>query len=248
MANAGCLCHAYDYEDTQNTNSEHHDIIDFRVGKEVGLGRLGHHGTSEISAGVRDVDLSAGSTLTDYARPDLVFKKRYQATTAIVLGMPQFHAYEMHALAERSFHGIGPSLGWNASAALAGNEQDGELALDWGIDGAILFGRQKAKTRHDTNAHYYYQTNPKVGPKYQIHTHYVQVYHNTANSTRSRRVTVPDVGGFIGLSLKFPNSKVSFGYRGEILFKAVDRGIDAAKKSNLTFNGPYASISIGLGD
>jgi hypothetical protein len=29
---------------------------------------------------------------------------------------------------------------------------------------------------------------------------------------------------------------------------AFDRGIDTHKTSNLTFNGPYASISIGLGD
>ena len=55
-----------------------------------------------------------------------------------------------------------------------------------------------------------------------------------------------NVSGFIGLSAKLPHSKISIGYKGDIWFGAMDSGIDARKKSNLTFNGPYASISIGL--
>ncbi len=66
--------------------------------------------------------------------------------------------------------------------------------------------------------------------------------------TRSRSVTVPNVGGSLGLSVKYPNFKVSVGYRYDTFLNAMNTGIDAAKKSNLTFNGPYASISIGLGD
>ena len=59
---------------------------------------------------------------------------------------------------------------------------------------------------------------------------------------------MPELSGFVGLSAKLPHSKVSIGYKGDIWFKAIDRGIDTRKTSNLTFNGPYASISIGLGD
>ncbi len=56
--------------------------------------------------------------------------------------------------AERSFKGVGPSLSWEGSAALAGNKEDGELALDWGMNGALLFGRQQAKTDHMTSAYH----------------------------------------------------------------------------------------------
>ena len=55
-------------------------------------------------------------------------------------------------------------------------------------------------------------------------------------------------GGFAGLSWKSDHAKVSIGYRYDTFLNAMDTGIDAAKKSNLTFNGPYASISVGLGD
>ena len=67
-------------------------------------------------------------------------------------------------------------------------------------------------------------------------------------SIRSRSVTVPNIGGFAGLSVKYPNFKFSIGYRYDTFLNAMDIGIDAAKKSNVTFNGPFASISIGIGD
>ena len=65
-----------------------------------------------------------------------------------------FYNYTMFAQAARSFHGVGPSLSWNASATLLGNKDAGELTFDWGINGAVLFGRQKAKTSHTTQAYH----------------------------------------------------------------------------------------------
>ncbi len=59
---------------------------------------------------------------------------------------------------------------------------------------------------------------------------------------------MPNVGGFVGLSYRYTDAKMSIGYRYDTFLNAMDIGIDATKKSNLTFNGPYASISIGLGD
>ena len=59
---------------------------------------------------------------------------------------------------------------------------------------------------------------------------------------------MPNVGGYAGLSVKYSDLKVSIGYRYDTFLKAMDTGIDAAKESDTTFTGPYASISIGLGD
>jgi hypothetical protein len=40
---------------------------------------------------------------------------------------------------------------------------------------------------------------------------------------------------------------VSFGYRADGFFGAIDGGIDTYKSYNRGFFGPYANISIGLG-
>jgi hypothetical protein len=63
---------------------------------------------------------------------------------------------------------------------------------------------------------------------------------------RSHAVAIPNVGGFAGISLKFPNAKVSLGYRGDFFFGAMDGGIDVRKTYDRNFYGPYATISIGL--
>jgi hypothetical protein len=76
----------------------------------------------------------------------------------------------------------------------------------------------------------------------------VAQYYGPYHSTRSRNVTVPNVGGSIGLSWKLQNFKMSFGYRADFFFNAIDGGIDARKSENRAFYGPYASISVGLGN
>ncbi len=116
--------------------------------------------------------------------------------------------------------------------------------MDWGLNAAVLFGRQSAKSRHQTTARYgrgrnsiYHPTSRVVLPQRGPYTH-----------TRSRNVTVPNIGGTVGLSWKLQNFKMSLGYRADFFFNAIDGGIDARKSENRAFYGPYASISIGLGD
>jgi|HubBroStandDraft_2_1064218.scaffolds.fasta_scaffold44336_3 hypothetical protein len=43
------------------------------------------------------------------------------------------------------------------------------------------------------------------------------------------------------------NFKVSAGYRADFFFGAMDGGLDTAKKENVGFYGPFATISVGLG-
>jgi hypothetical protein len=40
---------------------------------------------------------------------------------------------------------------------------------------------------------------------------------------------------------------VSFGYRADFFFGAMDGGIDTRNTSTVSFHGPFATISIGLG-
>jgi len=113
------------------------------------------------------------------------------------------------------------------------------LAFDWGVNAALLFGRQKTKTHHQTTALY--------------HSEHAYVFHKTtayvhpATHTRSRGVVVPNIGAFAGFSVKYPNAKVSFGYKADFFFGAMDGGIDVRHTEDVGFHGPYASVSIGLG-
>ncbi len=228
--------------DTRARHNERHIILDFQAGKDVGLGLLGRDGTSRISAGIRIAQFRENSQVDVYARPNVIPVFPPSPFDFYVLAVDTFHQYFLHARAERSFTGVGPSLSWSGSAPIAGNEQDGELAIDFGIDAAVLFGRQKANTSHSTNANQV--TAPSIfNPQYKT------LYPTTSHAdTRSRRVTVPNFGGSVGLSLSWANAKISMGYRYDTFLNAMDTGIDKRKASAMSFQGPYASISIGLGD
>lgn len=230
--------------DSKTENSERHVIVDFSVGKDVGLGLFGRGGTSTVSAGVRFASFTASSSAYITGRPfiNTHFENVYLFSGLVKLHepFPTFHQYTMFASATRSFGGIGPSLSWDASTPVLGNAENAELTLDWGINGALLFGRQKAKTSHTTQAYRQYRS------KYS--TSYQQTYHHhPAPRDRSRSVVVPNIGGFAGFSVRYPNAKVSFGYRADYFFGAMDTGIDVRSTKDVGFRGPYATLSIGLG-
>jgi len=214
------------FQSSSASSSEKHLILDFQAGKDFGLGMFGHEGSSLVSAGVRYAQFDSHDGLNVHS-----------VTPAVPTSYYIFHgSFE----AKRKFTGIGPSLSWDASANIAGNESDGSLTLDWGVNGAVLFGKQKVKAHYEKTAHY----RPgfeKAGQGM------VTVYQTSPSPSRSKNVTVPDLGGYAALSLRYTDLKISFGYRADYFFNAIDGGIDAAKKEDRSFNGPYASISIGLG-
>jgi hypothetical protein len=227
------------FADTKLRADESHVLLDFTAGKDVGLGSFGRSGQSIISAGVRFAQFSAKMRVDSYARPMVGYKIVPLPNIPISLPVSYFHAYTMHASAERSFRGIGPTMAWKASATLLGNEHV-HLDADWGINGALLFGRQKAKTSHSTAANY--QTGVNYTPR-----HYVQAYPTRfSHRTRSRSLMVPNIGGFAGVSVKYPNVKISLGYRADFFFGAMDTGIDTAKRTTTGFHGPFVNVGIGL--
>ena len=122
-----------------------------------------------------------------------------------------------------------------------GDTQNGELAVDFGVNGGLLFGRQKAHVTHNESGHY-------DKAKYQLDgTGYHLVYQRSGGHDTDRALVVPNVGGFAGISLKWSNAKISFGYRTDFFFGAMDGGIDERQSDNLGFNGPFATLSVGLG-
>jgi iron complex outermembrane recepter protein len=234
-----------DFADTQAHHQENHAVLDFMAGKDVGLGMFGRGSSSTLNFGVRFAQFESKASVDMRARPDLQFFYYPSAAAPTRAVLPYFHTYHATGHASRDFRGVGPSLSWSGSTPFVGNQQDGELTLDWGANAAILFGKQTARVRHHETAHYHSFFATFVLPQYA----YVLTYnHATPIPDRSRSVTVPNVGGSVGLSWRVENFKASIGYRYDTFLKAMDAGIDARKTSNLTFNGPYASISVGLGD
>ncbi len=227
-----------------NANADYtqsHAVVDFQVGKDVGLGLFEQSSQSVFSAGIRFAQFVSRSSVHVNAAPNVQI---YHSQPYGVFNKyaTRFQTYEFSGHSARSFHGIGPSLSWNGSMSIAGNLDTAELSLDWGISGALLFGRQKVRTDHSTKAYDQYYT-PGAGTFYPPRlTHYK---HATAHN-RSRAVTVPNIGAFAGLSARYANARISLGYRADFFFDAMDGGIDQRHTEDVGFNGPFAKISIGL--
>ncbi|HTO41458.1 MAG TPA: hypothetical protein VL026_10825, partial [Rhizomicrobium sp.] len=153
-----------------------------------------------------------------------------------------FHSYRGDLTAHRSFRGIGPTLSWEASAPLSESE-DTSLTFDWSLSGAVLFGRQKVKVRHQSSVFYHPASQAGLG---KMAPNFVTAY--PGHRTKTHSVTIPNVGGSVGLSFHYPNAKLSLGYRADMFFGAMDGGIDSRKSYDRAFYGPFAAISIGLGD
>jgi hypothetical protein len=219
-------------------NKEAHVVLDFQAGKDIGIG-FGGHTESVLSAGIRYAQMNMSSKGHSYAAPAVRF---YGHGTTNIFGKYSYNiwAYHQNSVTTQqrhsSFQGIGPSLSWSNTTGLLGDVADGQIALDWGANAAVLFGRQKAKVNYTT------MTQSHRGGIYPYKSQ-----HTTGHRTESRRVTVPNLGGFAALSYRFTNAKLSVGYRADFFFGAMDRGLDTHKSVTTGFHGPFATISVGLG-
>jgi hypothetical protein len=236
---------ALQFMDSAGRESESHTIVDFMAGKDLGIGMFGGQSSSVFSLGVRFAQFRARSNITFRSDPDAKVDLKYLSSLqkSARLGAT-YHSNVATKSASRSFQGLGPSISWNNSTRLAGHETRG-LSLDCGVNAAVLFGRQKARVHHQTTSFYhkgkYYISSQ---PNYRT----TQSRNTPPDQIRSRTVIVPNLGGFAGLSYRFGDAKLNVGYRADFFFGAMDGGIDARKSENVGFYGPFASISIGLGN
>jgi hypothetical protein len=229
--------------DSNATTKSSHLVLDFQAGRDVGLGLFGRNGSSTIGAGVRFAQFSSRTDVTLTADPNFSISYKYSTMAYGFEGrfnVPQqgWDVYKAKGQTLRSFHGIGPSVYWDASTALLGHEDSAEVTVDWGVNFALLFGRQKVKTVHSTDDVRHFPNGLQTSSSVPYQHHYTY--------PRSHRVTVPNVGGFAGMSLKFPNAKISLGYRADVFFNALDGGIDTRKTYDRAFYGPFASFSLGF--
>lgn len=208
---------------TEKTSSTH-AIIDFTAGKDVGLGSV-RDGKSTLHFGVRVAQLTekAEGDMTAFSTQH----NKYAPSGKVV--------HEADAVMTRSYTGTGPVVSWDGAMPLIGDMGDG-LTFDWGVNAAILFGRQKAQHHlHTKDARYYV---------YNAHT---TLSETTMAPNRDRTVVVPNLGASASLSWRLPHGKVSFGYRADTFFGAIDGGLATSQKEMRAFYGPFASVAIGLG-
>lgn len=229
---------AREFGDGQASQNDSHLVMDFKAGKDVGLGLFGSSSRSVFSAGVRFAQFTSKADVTLHARPINDVTVKYSAGAYKVY--PEDHrTYTAVRHVERNSRAVGPSVSWDASAVVAGSDNGAAVTIDWGIDAAVLFGRQRAKTHHATQgAHHTGLLASYTASSYN---------YKGPDRVRSKTVTIPSVGGLAGVSLRFPNAKVSLGYRGDFFFGATDSGIDIHRSEDEKFYGPFATISIGLG-
>ena len=208
------------------------DALKSVTGKDVGLGLFGRHGESTLGFGVRYAQFSSTSKAVFRSLPDQYYASNFKYFTKI-----HHHSYYARADIKRSFRGLGPSISWTGSTPIIGNPDTTEISLDWAANAAALFGRQKVTGAHQTTGIFYtgsYNAKVKSG------------YHHPVPVNRSHSAIVPNVGGLAGISFRRSNAKVSFGYRADFFFGAMDAGVDARHTENVNFHGPFATISIGL--
>jgi hypothetical protein len=236
------------FADTNVQSGDQHLVMDFQAGKDVGLGMFGgKDGTSVFNFGVRFAQFSSKSNIALKSNPDWQFIYKYHHvipgygfTASQLPAHQKFHSNFANLQSARSFHGIGPSLSWNGSAPLMGNSQGGLLSFDGGLNGAVLFGRQRVRVHHQATGQYHSEYNaPSAHP--------ITYQPAPVNRTRVKSVIVPNAGAFAGLSYRIENFKVSAGYRADMFFAAMDGGIDTRKSENVGFYGPFATISVGIG-
>jgi hypothetical protein len=226
------------FGDAQTTSNETHLIADFMAGKDVGLGLFGSGGSSVVSAGVRFAQFTSKADTTLHARPRDHVTTKYNPGKYRIYTIAR-HTYSAVFHAERNTHAIGPSLSWDASLPVAGSDNGMAVTLNWGANAALLFGRQRIKGQHQTSGRYV---------KGLASGNLVSSYAPGAHpDDRARTVTIPNIGGFAGLSFRYADAKLALGYRADFFFGATDSGIDTAKKANLGFYGPFANVSIGIG-
>jgi hypothetical protein len=220
--------------DAETNAREQHTMADFTVGKEIGIGMFGADGKGTIGGGVRMAQLA-----TD-AFADLNMNANWAATHTNPRGafaQQTWHLYQGVSKEHRSFHGWGPQVTWDADQPVWGVAESGEVSIDWGLNAAFLLGQQKIDLQQletdtpcsSTVAGCVLPTN---APQAVI---------------RSRHVLGPNLGGYNGASMRYHSSKISFGYRADTFFNAMDGGQDTARSYTRGFYGPYLNVSLGLG-
>ncbi len=218
--------------DVSARNREEHTVVDFAVGRDLGLG--GGLSASSVGLGIRYADFQSQSSLSGRAFGGWVVAPGWSHEGI------EWSGYNGDLVAEREFTGAGPVLSWSAAVRLLGGEDAGALDLDWTVAAGALFGDQQTAVsgRDEIDA---YSGSAGIGAVP------ISTVSLGLAAPRSRSVTVPLVDLSVGLSYQVQRFKIGAGYRWERYFDVLDVGQEEAKDGDRTIDGPYLKIAVGLG-
>ena len=240
------------WSDAEARDGEKHEIVDFAVGRDFGLGSSLK---STVSAGLRYAQFKsttrwAANAQTDWSVPDgwqLGFLgPQYQTS---------FTRRHVTVAAEREFSGMGPVLSWDAAMPVWGDDHTGHLDVDWSVTAGVAFGKQEMdlsgedKTElHQGDLGQRVQYSSDRSKETIIRTiPVVDTDVTPIDIHRIEDVTVPLLDLSLGLSYEVGRVKVGTGYRWERYFDVLDAGYAEAKKYDRTIDGPYFKIAVGFG-
>jgi len=218
------------WSDSDARSKEEHTLVDFNVGRDVGLGRF----ASVVGLGVRYAQLKSDTLVHMSGLPDEYVPEGWHSKYV------HYVRYQGTVEAHREFKGAGPQLNWNAAAPILGNADAGHLNVDWSVTGGVLFGKQTTKVEGQGISQY------RSALKYTVNNGTPQ-YADLGAAPRSKSVSVPVVNLSLGLSYDIQRIKIGAGYRWERYFNALDGGYTERKSEDRTFDGPYFKIAVGFG-
>ncbi len=229
----GAVYQATNWSQSDVYRREEYKTVDFSVGHDVGFGSLG----STFSAGLRYVELTALQDTAMSGIPEWDVPNGAYGTPAAQI---KFYRYSHSASIEHAFEGAGPTVTWDASKNLLGNDEFGHLLVDWSLGAGALFGKQKATIKGMEKTEYVADANASTTGTMTTQT-------TPVSTQRTNSVTVPTVGASIGLSYQVDRLKIGAGYRWERYFDAIDGGYAKAEEQDRTIDGPYFKLSVGFG-
>jgi outer membrane receptor protein involved in Fe transport len=219
---------------------EKHELADFSVGRDFGLGGLSR---STVSAGLRYATFESETWTTMAGAYDRYIRDGW------FLPGPQthpFHEYDGAVESQREFDGLGPVVSWEAAVPLLGDDRTGRLQFDWSLGGGVLMGKQETKVDGDSRLRNrsLYIGQEAVGDQARpVSTVDIPPF----SFSRSEDVTVPVAALSLGLAYDIQRIRVGAGYRWERYFDVLDVGFDEAEQADRTIDGPYFKLSVGFG-
>lgn len=198
-------------QQVQHSYSIAHTVVDFEVGKDVGIGLFGGGSTTTIGGGVRYGHFNART-------------RGSFSTSAKYFGGGSVNRAGGFRIA-RSTDAAGPRIFVRTTSSLPGEMGHKGFSIGLGVDGSVLFGRQKATDTVDIAYGGYTGQFP--------------------NFRRSRTKTVPTVGAFGQVNWAVPGNPltVSLGYKVDDYFGAVDGGFAGSHSIDILEHGPFVSLT-----
>ena len=225
---------------TSVIDREEHNLVDFSVGADVGLGSLRR---SVVSVGVRYAQLDSTTTAALRGVPDWNIPEGSFAP-----GYPITHTtWDGHVKASREFEGAGPVVTWDAALALLDLGEAGQVDLDWSVQAGALFGDQTSVLSGSRRERDYLLNALQLSGIASTPTPIFTEETELDPISRTESVTAPTAGVSLGLSYAVDRFSIGAGYRWERYFDVIDGGFEEQESRDRTIDGPYLKLSLGFG-